>query len=174
MTLILKQVFALIKLLNSDTGTNQIAFGVAFGFILGMTPSFSLQTVIVITCLIFLRIQVGMALISAFFFKFIAFFLDPLFHQIGSFMLELKGLESLYTTLYNMPIIPLTRFNNTIIMGSGVFSFLLIPVLFFISKKLIIKYRIVVVERIKNTALWKFLKTTALFKWYYKYDKLYN
>ena len=41
MTLILKQMFSLLKLLNSETGTNQIAAGVALGFIMGMAPAFS-------------------------------------------------------------------------------------------------------------------------------------
>ena len=47
MTLLLKQLFAFFKLLNSDTGTNQIAAGITVGLILGFSPVLSLQTFIV-------------------------------------------------------------------------------------------------------------------------------
>ncbi|MFH0934944.1 MAG: hypothetical protein V1879_07035 [Pseudomonadota bacterium] len=47
MTLLLKQLFALIRLLNSDTGSNQIAAGVACGLILGFAPMLSLQALLV-------------------------------------------------------------------------------------------------------------------------------
>ena len=51
MGLLLNLLFALVKLLNSETGETQIAAGVAAGFILGMTPAFSLQTLLVFLCL---------------------------------------------------------------------------------------------------------------------------
>lgn len=67
MTLLLKQLFGFFKLLNSETGTNQIAAGVACGFILGMTPALSLQTLLVFACIFVFRIQIGAAFITAFF-----------------------------------------------------------------------------------------------------------
>ena len=42
MTILLKQVFAFLKLLNSDKGSNQISAGIACGMILGFTPAFSI------------------------------------------------------------------------------------------------------------------------------------
>ena len=53
MTLILKQIFALFKVLNSDKGENQIAAGIACGLILGFAPGFSPQTLLVIFILFF-------------------------------------------------------------------------------------------------------------------------
>jgi uncharacterized protein (TIGR03546 family) len=172
--LILKQLFALIKMLNSETGQNQIAAGVAAGFILGMTPALSLQSLLVFLCLFFFRIQMGMAFLSAFFFAFIAWLLDPAFHAIGSAVLQAPALQGIFTTLYNMPIIPYTRFNNSIVMGSGVVSILLAPVIFWIARALIIKYRLAVVERFKQTKIWKAVKATSLYKWYYSYENLYG
>jgi uncharacterized protein (TIGR03546 family) len=172
--LILKQLFALIKMLNSETGQNQIAAGVAAGFILGMTPALSLQSLLVFLCLFFFRIQMGMAFLSAFFFAFIAWLMDPAFHAIGSAVLQAPALQGIFTTLYNMPIIPYTRFNNSIVMGSGVVSILLAPVIFWIARALIIKYRLAVVERFKQTKIWKAVKATSLYKWYYSYENLYG
>ena len=174
MGFILKQVFAFLKLLNSDTGTNQIAAGIACGFILGMTPSLSLQSLLVFLIIFFFRVQAGAAFLAAFFFKFIAYALDPVFHSIGSQVLELTSLQPLFTTLYNMPIVPLTRFNNSIVMGSGVVTILLSPVIYVVSLIVVRKYRVHIVARIKSTKFWKAIQATSLYKWYYKYDELYG
>ncbi|MFT6070009.1 MAG: hypothetical protein ACJAT2_002478 [Bacteriovoracaceae bacterium] len=174
MTLLLKQIFGFLKLLNSDTGTNQLAAGVAAGFVLGMTPAFSLQTILIILMILFFRIQVGAALLGAFFFSFPAYLLDPAFSKVGEVLLESESLTSLWTVLYNMPIIPFTRFYNSLVMGSGVVAFALSPLVFVLSKILIQKYRVKVVDKFKETKFWKAVKATALFKWYAKYDSLYS
>ncbi|MGE3974224.1 MAG: TIGR03546 family protein [Bdellovibrionales bacterium] len=174
MTLLLKQIFAFFKLLNSDTGTNQLAAGITCGVILGFTPAFSLQTILVFFCLFFFRIQIGAAFVTAFFFKFLAFLFDPAFHAIGVQVLAIDSLKPMFTTLYNMPIIPYTRFNNTIVMGSAVVTIILSPIVFIASKILIRQYRAQVVARLQETKIWKFVKATYFYKWYAKYDELFG
>lgn len=174
MTLILKQLFNLFKLLNSDTGENQLAAGIACGIILGFAPGFSLQTVLVITLIFFLRIQMGAAFTSAFFFKIIAWMLDPLFDSVGRVILEVGTLKGLYTTMYNLPIIPFTKFNNSVVMGALIISIVLFPILFIISKLMIVKYRNTIVKKFQETKFFKALKATKFYKWYAKYDELYG
>lgn len=174
MGLLLKQLFSFFKLLNSETGTNQIAAGIAAGFILGMTPVLSLQTLLVFLLIFLFRIQAGAAFLAAFFFKFIAFLLDPVFDSIGRKVLSLSSLESFFVALYNMPILPLTRFNNTIVMGSAVVTLALFPVVFVVARMLVVKYRETLLARFKETKAFKALKATALYKWYYKYEELYG
>jgi len=171
MGLILKQLFSFIKLLNSDTGTISIAAGVTCGFILGMTPVLSLHSLLVFVFILIFRVQVGAAFLAAFFFKFSAFLLDPVFHNVGSYFLELPSLKPILTSLYNMPIIPFTRFNNSIVMGSAVITFALSPLMFFLSIFLIKKYRELFVARFKQTSLWKAVEATKFYQWYYKYDQ---
>ena len=171
MGLILKQIFAFIKLLNSDTGNISLALGMTCGFILGMTPVLSLHSLLVFLVLFFFRIQIGAALVMAFFFKFTAFLLDPIFHSVGIKVLEMESLQGLLTQLYNMPIIPFTRFNNSIVMGSAVITFALSPIVFLLSQYFIIKYREIVVAKFKDTKFWKAMQTTKFYQWYYKYDQ---
>lgn len=173
MTLILKQLFSLLRLLNSDTGANQIAAGVACGLILGFAPMLSLQALLVFVCMFLFRIQIGAALTSAFFFALVAWLFDPVSHAVGSAILETPALQSLFTALYNMPLVPLTRFYNSVVMGAGVVSILLAPLVFFGSKRLIVVYRIKVVERFRNSPFWKLWSGTAFFKWYSTYEKLH-
>lgn len=174
MGLLLKQLFQFLKLLNSDTGTNQIAAGIAAGFILGMTPALSLQTILVFVCIFFFRIQIGAAFLAAFFFKFVAFILDPVFDDLGFYVLNLPSLQSFFTNLYNMPIVPFTRFNNTIVMGSGVLSILLSPVIYLLSLYVVGQYRVQIVAKYKQTKFWRAIQATSLYKWYYKYDEYYG
>lgn len=174
MTLLLKQIFQLVKLLNSETGSVQIAWGIAFGFVLGMTPAFSLQTLLVMMILLFFRVQIGAAFVSAFFFKFIAYLFDPVFHSVGSTVLSNEGLKPLFTSLYNMPIVPWTRFYNTIVMGSGALSLLLTPIVFFACLYLVKKYRENVYEKFKQSKFFKAIKATGFYKWYLKYEEFYG
>ncbi|MDC0980456.1 TIGR03546 family protein [Bdellovibrionales bacterium] len=174
MGLILKQLFGFIKLLNSETGSNQISAGLAAGFILGMTPSLSLQTVLVFVVIFLFRVQLGAAMLAAFFFAFPAYLLDPIFSSAGRSILQAEGLQSLFTTMYNMPIVPFTRFNNSVVMGSGVISILLSPLVFLLARFLVKKYRETVLKRLQETKFWKAIKATSLYKWYYKYDELYG
>jgi uncharacterized protein (TIGR03546 family) len=174
LTILLKQLFGLLKLLNSETGTNQIAWGVAAGFVLGMSPTLSLQTFMIFTMVLIFRIQAGAAFLAAFFFKFVAYILDPIFASIGERILEENALKGLFTAMYNMPLVPLTRFNNSIVMGSGVVAIVLMPVVFALSRILIVKYRVQIVQRYHQTKFWKAVKATSFYKWYVSYDSLYG
>jgi uncharacterized protein (TIGR03546 family) len=174
MTILLKQLFAFFKLLNSDTGTNQLAAGLACGVIFGFAPILSLQALALLVLVFFFRIQLGAAFLSAFFFKLVAYLLDPVTDPIGRAVLESEGLRPLFQSLYNMPIVPLTRFNNSIIMGSAIISFVLVFPLFFVFKSLVIKYRMIVVERFQQTKIWKAWMGTKFYGWYRTYNKLYG
>lgn len=174
MTYLLKQIFSLFKLLNSDKGTNQIAAGVALGLILGFSPMLSLQSILVFIILFFFRVQIGAAFMAAFFFSLIAYLLDPVCHYIGAAVLETESLRPLFTTLYNMPIVPFTRFYNSIVMGSGILAIILAPFVYFGTKILVIKYRETVVARFRQTKIWKAWTATSLYSWYTTYDKIWG
>ena len=174
MTLLLKQIFAFFQLLNSDTGRDQLAAGLACGIILGFAPFLSLQTVLVLILVFFFRIQMGAAFLSAFFFKFVAFLFDPVADIIGRKVLEAEALRPLFVKIYNMPILPFTRFNDSIVMGSLVTSVILTIPGFFIFRHLIERYRITVVARIKETKIWKAMAASKFYNWYATYTKLYQ
>lgn len=174
MTFLLKQLFAFFKMLNSETGHNQIAAGISAGFILGMTPALSLQSLIVFLLIFFFRIQAGAAFLSAFFFAFAAYILDPIFHSVGATVLTTPSLQGLFTTMYNLPLVPLTRFNNSIVMGSGIVTLMAFPFVFLFSRSLILRYRVAFVAKFKQTKFWKAVQATSLYKWYYTYDNLYG
>jgi uncharacterized protein (TIGR03546 family) len=174
MSLLIKQLINFIKLLHSDSGQNQIASGLAFGVFLGFAPFLSLQTLLVLFIVFIFRVQLGAAFLSAFFFKFIAYILDPVADVLGRSVLETQGLRGLWSSMYNMPLVPMTRFNNSIIMGSFLISLVLCPILFFVFKIFIVRYREQIVHRIEGTKFWKAFKASNFYFWYAKYTDLYG
>ena len=116
----------------------------------------------------------GAAFVAAFFFKFIAYLMDPIFHNLGVFILENKSLKPLFTDLYNVPIIPLTRFHNSIVMGSGVLSLFSTPFLFLISLWFIKKYRESIYQNFKQSKFIIAFKATTIYQWYTKYNEYYK
>jgi uncharacterized protein (TIGR03546 family) len=174
MTIILREIFKLLKILNSETGTQQIAIAMSLGFILGFSPFISLQGIFIILLIVFLRVQAAAAFVTAFFFSLIAYILDPVFHQLGSFILELKDLQGFWTYLYNLPLVPYTKFYNSVVMGAGAFGIIFAPIFYFISLVLIKNYRLTVVERFQKTKFWKGLQATQAYKWYIKYEEYFG
>ena len=174
MTLIIKQLINLIRLLHSDTGQNQIAAGLSFGVFLGFAPFLSLQTLLVLFIVFIFRVQLGAAFLSAFFFKFIAYLLDPVADPIGRSLLENESLRPLWTSMYNIPLLPMTRFNNSIILGSFAISIILCPILFSIFRKLVVQYQTNLVQKFESSKMWKVFKATKIYDWYSKYNNLYG
>ncbi len=174
MGLLAKQIINLIRLLHSETGQNQIAAGLAFGVFLGFAPFLSIQTFFVLFIVFLFRVQLGAVFLSAFFFKFIAFLLDPAADILGRYALESPALKDLWTFMYNKPLLPMTRFNNSIVMGSFIVSLILCPILFFVFRKLVIKYRLQVATKLEATKGWKAFKATKFYGWYMKYNDLYG
>lgn len=172
MSLLLQQIFGFFKLLNSETGHNQIATGIAFGLILGFSPALSIQSFLVFIIIFIFRIQIGAALISAFFFKFAGYIVDPWADHLGRWVLENPDLRPLFVEMYNLPLIPFTQFNNSIVMGSGVLAIVLSPLVFILSRVLILKYRKQIVEKFKSSKVWKAFAATAFYKWYNTYQSL--
>ena len=172
MTLILKQVFGFLKLLNSDTGTRSIAAGLALGLVLGFSPALSLQALLVFCVILLFRVQAGAAFFAGFVFKVPGLLLAPLFHEIGKRVLEASSLQSIWTTLYQAPIVPFTRFNNSVVMGGGIVALLLVIPAYFLFVRLVAVYRVQVKARFERTRFWKFVKATTLFKWYAHYEQL--
>lgn len=172
MTLLLNQLFKFVTLLHSENGTKQISWGLTLGAFLGFSPFFSLQTVLILMILFFFKVQFGAAFLSAFVFKFIAFLADPLADSLGRITLESDLLRPIWTTLYNLPILPYTRFNNSIVMGSFIFVLIISPLLYFIFLKLITQYREKVVQKFEESKFWKAFKASKFYLLYSKYQEI--
>ncbi len=132
----------LFKILRSNATPGQIAGGFILGMVIGLTPFLSLHNLVVLLLIIVLNVNIGSALFGFAIFSLFAYLLDPLFHSFGYFLLvDLTFMKSVYTTLYNMPLVSLSRFYNTVVMGSLVFSILAMLPAYFATARFVVVYR---------------------------------
>lgn len=156
------QIVKFIQILSSETAPIQISAGLALAMIAGFTPLFSLHNLLVLFALLFLRLNIAAFLLGLALFTGFAYLLDPLFHNLGVGILGSSEMMSVWTEMYNSSFWRLTQFNNTIVMGSLVFSLLaFIPVLF-IANFLINHYRNDVLKYVNNSRLFVYFKSSKL------------
>lgn len=174
MTFLARQLFRFVYLLNSEQGTNALAAGIALGMVLGFSPILSLQSLLVFVALLVFRVQFGAALLSMGVFKLVSPALTSVFHAVGDVVLSVGFLTPVYRILYDLPVVPLTRFYNTVVTGAGVLSVVLTPGVFLLARWLIDRYRATVLARLKQSRYWKLWKSTELYRWYERYQKTFG
>ncbi|MGH7676873.1 MAG: TIGR03546 family protein, partial [Gemmatimonadaceae bacterium] len=128
----IKLVRSLIKTLHSDGSPAQIAFGVALGAALGLTPIANAHNGLILLLLAVLNVSFAAGMFAWGVFVPVGFMLDPVFDRIGTwFLVDASFLRPLWTTWDNVPGLALTNFNNTVVLGSVVFWLLLFGPLYY-------------------------------------------
>ncbi len=156
----------LIKTLNSEGTPNQIATGVAIGAVLGLTPLISLHNLLLIALAVITRVSLPGVMLGWMLFIPVGFIFDPQFNSMGEWLLLHPSLETLWAGWYNAPVIALSNFNNTIVLGSFTGWLVLILPVFLISRIGVIKYRKHLYDRLAQTKLFKAVKASKLYKLY--------
>jgi uncharacterized protein (TIGR03546 family) len=163
----LKLLTNFIKILREGQTPAQVAGGFALGSILGLSPMLTLQGVFVWLVILVLDVNLSAATLSLMVFSLFAFLFDPLFHHLGYYVLvNIDGLKGVWTTLYNAPVAPLTRFNNTVVMGSFLCALILSPVVYFGMKKFVIAYRTTVGARIEKMKIYQIISKSWVVQTY--------
>jgi uncharacterized protein (TIGR03546 family) len=127
----------LIAGLNANRRAGEIAAGVSMGVLLALIPGANLLWLLIFVLTVFLKLNLGIELLVLAILKPIAPLGDPLLHTLG----VSEELFGLFTSLYNVPLLPFTRFNNTVVMGGVVAGLLLWLPIFFLSRVLVRVYR---------------------------------
>ena len=87
--------------------------------------------------------------------------------RIGYFILvNIDGFKDIWTTWYNAPIAPLTRFNNTVVMGSFICALILSPFVYYGMKKFVVAYRATIGKRLENTKIYKAINNSWIVQTY--------
>ncbi len=159
----------IIRAFRSGESPRQIAAGFCVGFLIGLMPFWTLQGVVLFIMLILLNINMAAGTLAILLASLFAYLLDPVFHDIGYYVLTgIPGLRGIWEWLYNNPLGPLTRFNNTVVMGSFVLGLVLFFPVFWGMKRLVISYREHLEVRIKKWKLYQVIKGSKLVQWYEK------
>jgi uncharacterized protein (TIGR03546 family) len=158
-----------ISILREGQTPAQVAGGFALGSILGLSPMLTLQGVLVWLIILILNVNLSATFVALTVFSFFAFFLDPLFHWFGfQILTNINALQGLWTSLYSAPIAPLTRFNNTVVMGSFVCALLLFIPVYLGMKRFVVAYRATVGARVEKLKVYQMMKRSSVVQWYQK------
>jgi len=163
---LLKLIQSLLGALHSEGTPGQLAAGIALGSILGLTPLVNLHNAIVFAALVLLNVSFAGGMLGWAVFVPIGFLLDPLFDWIGHTLLFTPAFTPFFTSLYNMPIVPLTNFNNTVVLGSLVFAVLFATPLFFAARYGVVRYRATIAERVAQSRWYRAVRTSKLYNVY--------
>ena len=143
-------------MLRGAASPTQIAGGFVLGMLIGIISLKSLFAPIIIFFIIILNVNITSAILAALIFRLIAFLIDPFLHSLGYWVLvDVSALKGVWTFLYNIPIFPYTRFNNTVVIGGLILSVVLLYPVYRGIHILIRNYREKYEERIKK---WKIIK----------------
>ena len=165
--LVLKFIQSLIKALHSDGTPGQLAAGLVLGSILGLTPLMNLHNAVVFGLIIILNVSFPAAMLGWALATPLGFVLDPLFDAAGrALLLDVTALRPLWTTLSNVPVFPLTNFNNTVVLGSLVTTLVLAVPLYYLARFGVERYRATVAERIKKSKIYQALTASKLYNLY--------
>ncbi len=151
--MLLKWVLNSIAALNANNRPGEIAAAMTLGITLAMIPAGNLIWFTLLAITFFLKINFGMQMIVIAVFKPLAHLADPVFDAVGYPVLTAPGLESLFTKLYNTPLVPYTGFSNTAVAGSIIVMAILFVPLWLASKKLIALYRSKVRDRFLSSRI---------------------
>jgi len=117
--------------LRGNDSPRQLAFGIAFGMLLGLVPKDNLTSIALVTLILATRVNLLAAIASAFAFTWIGVAIDPFVHRLGLSLLSSEFVQPICASMLDMPIVPWTNFNNTIVAGSLFFGLcFFIPVYF--------------------------------------------
>ncbi|MFC1546108.1 TIGR03546 family protein [bacterium] len=162
-----KMISKFIKILHSNATSKQIGWGFALGAFTGLMPAASPQSLIGLFIILLVNVNMGMAFLSAALFKIIGLFLDMPADFLGSYLLiDTVQLKDFWTALYNTPIIPFTKFNNTVVLGNMIIALIAFVPLGLLGRKGVVFYREKLQEKVERFKIMKIFKATKIYKWY--------
>ncbi|MBI4060613.1 MAG: TIGR03546 family protein [Elusimicrobia bacterium] len=165
---LLKDLFAS---LHGGSDPRHLAGGFALGAALGLIPKGNLFAAAFLLLFFALRLNKGMALMSAAFFTPIGYWADGLAHRLGLALLGADALRGVWTALYDLPIVPLTRFNNTVVLGNLVLGLVLFAPLYVSFLRFVAWYNATWAVRVERLKLVQALKSMAWYRTYQEWTR---
>ncbi|MBI2386754.1 MAG: TIGR03546 family protein [Elusimicrobia bacterium] len=161
----------LVAALHGGADPRHLAAGFALGAAIGLIPKGNLFAVVFLLLFFALRLNKGLALMSAFFFTPVGYAVDGLAHEIGLALLKAPALAGLWTALYDLPIVPLTRFNNTVVLGNLVLGLALFAPLHFFFLRFVTWYEANLAAEVERLKAVQWLKGLRWFQVYQEWSK---
>jgi uncharacterized protein (TIGR03546 family) len=149
----LKPIARLIAALNGNVKRSQIAAGFSWGVLLGLVPAGNVFWVVLLALSFFFKHHHASKVLVLAVIKLCVSLINPLIDTVGWELLHVEALQPLFTTLYNMPFVPLTGFNNTLVAGGLAGGLVLFAPVFGALYAVVGLYRNTLAVRVRNSKL---------------------
>lgn len=156
----------LVAALHGGSDPRHLAAGFALGAALGLIPKGNLFALVFFLLFFLLRLNKGTALMSAAVFTPIGYLIDGAAHKTGLALLKAPALSGLWTALYDLPVIPLTRFNNTVVLGNLVFGLVLAVPLYLVFLRFVAWYAANLAAKVERLKIVQALKGLNIYRIY--------
>ncbi len=131
----------LLAALNANSRPGEIAAAASFGLMLALIPGGNLLWILLFVIVFFLKVHLATALFVMALARLVVPFADPLVSSLGLSILNIGSLNTLFTAMINMPLIPYTDFNNSLVTGGLAAGIILWGPVFFLFAILVRLYR---------------------------------
>ena len=158
----LKPIAKFIAALNGNLAKTQIAAGFSWGLLLGLIPAGNLFWIVLFLFSFFFRHHHWSKMLTMAVIKLAMGALTPLVDSVGWEVLHIEALQGLFTSLYNMPFVPFTKFNNTLVAGGLVSGVVLWLPVFLVFCGLIPLYRNKLAPKIRESKFVKLINKLPL------------
>lgn len=165
---LIKDLFAA---LHGGSDPRHLAAGFALGAAMGLIPKGNLFAVVFLLLFFALRMNKGLALLSATFFTPVGYAVDGLAHRIGLSLLKAPALAGVWSALYDMPVVPLTRFNNTVVLGNLVLGLALFAPLYFLFLRFVAWYNVNLAAKVERLKVVQWLKGLRMVQLYQEWAR---
>jgi uncharacterized protein (TIGR03546 family) len=158
----LKFIRNVIAALTAATDPKELAGAAALGMMIAFIPKGNLLAQLLILLTFLLNVNTTMAAFSTGIFLLVTPLTDRLADPIGYLLLvRLAGLKPFWTWAYNLPLLPWTAFNNTLVLGNFLLALALFIPVFFIAKAVVIWYQTQVHERVLKWKVVQAIKASS-------------
>ena len=123
----------------------------------GMIPKDSLLAFVFFLLLLISNANLITGFLSAVFFSWLSPILDPLSHNVGVTVLTYEGLQPWFCQLDALPLAAWARIENTVVTGSFIIGILLMLPLYFVSYRVMARYRDALVGWVVNNRVTKWI-----------------
>ncbi len=160
----------LLKALNSEQSPGQLAAGVSFAIILGLTPLLSLHNILVLLIVLFFRVNLSVFLVMWPLFSIIGLMLAPVSESLGLALLQHPTFLPVWESFYNTLIGRWSNFYFSGVIGGLVIATALAIISYPISKLLINQYRSKLLSKFEQYKVIKMLKASKFYQLYDSYS----
>jgi uncharacterized protein (TIGR03546 family) len=150
----LRKVVAVIL---GEGSPQAIAFGCAMGMMVGLLPKGNLTAAAISMFVLATRANLAAAALSGTAFSWAGVWTDPLAHRLGSAILTQPAWQKSFARLYELPLMPWTALNNTVVVGSLVLALVLFYPVYRVTWLLFSRHQVPVAEKLREYRIDKLL-----------------